>query len=177
MNGLKEELAELETKSLRRGLRVVEQIEGAHLVLDGRQLLNFSSNNYLGLSRHPQVLEAVKQVLDHWGAGATSSRLISGTSIIHQDLENALAAFVGKEAALLFPTGYQANLGVVTSLVGAGDAILMDRLSHASLVDAVKLSGARLFVYSHGDIHDAGQALKRASSYRRRLLITESLFS
>ncbi len=177
MNGLKEELQKLETKSLRRALRTVEQVEGAHLILEGRSLLNFSSNSYLGLTRHPQVVEAVKQVLDHWGTGATSSRLISGTSIIHQDLENALAAFVGQEAALLFPTGYQANLGVVTSLVGPGDAIVMDRLSHASLVDAARLSGARIFVYKHADAQDAERALKRAASYHRRLLVTESLFS
>src|SRR5258706_4670051 len=164
-------------ESMHRVLRVVSQSDKATITIDGKTLVNFSSNDYLGLARHPQVIEAVKQVVGHWGAGATSSRLISGTSIIHQDLESALAAFVGKEAALLFPTGYQANLGVVTSLVRAGDAVIMDRLSHASLVDAVKLSGARLFVYSHGDIQDAEQALKRASSYRRRLLITESLFS
>ncbi len=177
MIGFKEELRELERKSLRRTLRPVEQADGARIVLEGRSLLNFSSNNYLGLARHPQVAEAVQEVLKHWGAGATSSRLISGTSIIHQGLENALAAFVGKEAALLFPTGYQANLGVVTSLAGPGDAIVMDRLSHASLVDAARLSGARLFVYRHADAQDAERVLGRTTSYRRRLLVTESLFS
>ena len=177
MNGIQEELQALEKRSLRRHLRTVEQADGAHVVIEGRKLVNFASNNYLGLARHPQVVEAVKQVLDHWGAGATSSRLLSGNSIIHQDLENALAAFTGQEAALLFPTGYQANLGVVTSLVGPGDAIIMDRLCHASLVDAARLSGARLFVYAHADALGAERALKRAASHRRRLLVTESLFS
>ncbi len=177
MNGLKEELTRLEEKSLRRSLHAVQQVDGARIVVEGRSLLNFSSNNYLGLARHPQVVEAIKEVLNHWGAGATSSRLISGTSIIHQDLESALGAFVGKEAALLFPTGYQANLGVVTSLVHPGDAVVMDRLCHASLVDAVRLSGARLFVYKHADVEDAEHALQRAASYRRRLFVTESLFS
>ncbi len=167
---------ELQGKSLHRHLRPVTQAKKAKLTVDGKELINFSSNNYLGLARHPQVLDAVKQVLEHWGVGATSSRLISGNSIIHQDLESALAAFVHKEAALLFPTGYMANLGVVTSLVGSGDAIVMDRLCHASLVDAVRLSGARLFVYD-ADVEAAERALKRAASYRRRLLITESLFS
>ncbi len=164
-------------ESMRRVLRVVSQTEKAHITVDDKTLLNFSSNNYLGLARHPRVIEAVKQVLDHWGAGATSSRLISGSIIIHQDLEAALAAFLKKEAALVFPTGYQANLGVITSLVGPGDAVVMDRLCHASLVDAVRLSGARLFVYAHSDAQEADKALDRARSYRRRLLVTESLFS
>ena len=177
MNEWKEDLAQLEGQSLRRTLKVVSQTEGARLVIDGKSLINFSSNNYLGLARHPQVIEATKQVLDHWGTGATSSRLISGTSIIHQDLECALAAFLGKESALLFPTGYQANLGVVTALVGPGDAIVLDRLCHASLVDAARLSGARLFVYQHADAQDAARVLKRTVTYRRRLLVTESLFS
>lgn len=165
------------TESLRRWLRAVEQIQGAELTVEGKTLANFASNNYLGLARHPQVIEAVKQVMEHWGTGAASSRLLSGTSIIHQDLESALAAFTNHEAALLFPTGYQANLGVVTSLVGTGDAIIMDRLCHASLVDAARLSGARLFVFTHADAADAEKALQRAASYPRRLLITESLFS
>ena len=174
---LSEDLEGLERDSLRRHLRTVTQTEKGKITLDGNPLLNFSSNNYLGLARHPQVLEAVKQVLEHWGVGATSSRLISGTSVIHQDLESALAAFLGKEAALLFPAGYMANAGVITSLVGSGDAVVMDRLCHASLVDAVRLSGARLFVYRHADAEAAEHALKRAKPFRRRLLITESLFS
>lgn len=177
MKDLESELLELEARSMRRQLRVASQSEGKTLTLDDKAVLNFSSNNYLGLARHPQVVEAAKQVLDHWGTGATSSRLISGSSIIHQDLESALAAFAGKEAALLFPTGYQANLGVVTSLVGEGDAVILDRLCHASLVDAAKLSGARLFVYPHRDVAGARAALERTSAYRRRLILTESLFS
>jgi 8-amino-7-oxononanoate synthase len=177
VNFLKEELTDLEQRSLRRALRVVSQADGPRLAIGGRLLLNFSSNNYLGLARDPRVIEAVKQVLDHWGTGATSSRLISGSTIIHDDLEKALAAFLGTEAALLFPAGYMANLGAVTALVGPGDAIIMDRLCHASLVDAARLSGARLFVYRHADAGEAERALQRAASHRRRLLVTESLFS
>jgi 8-amino-7-oxononanoate synthase len=174
---LTEELETLERDALRRHLRTVTQTEKGKLFIDGKSFLNFSSNNYLGLARHPQVLEAVKQVLEHWGVGATSSRLISGTSVIHQDLESALAAFLKKDAALLFPTGYMANLGVITSLVGPGDAVVMDRLCHASLVDAARLSGARLLVYAHADPASAEQALERAKTFRRRLLVTESVFS
>jgi 8-amino-7-oxononanoate synthase len=174
---LSKELERLEQESLRRHLRTVTQTEKAKLYIDGNPLLNFSSNNYLGLARHPQVLEAVKQVLEHWGVGATSSRLISGTSVIHQDLESALAAFLHQKAALLLPAGYMAHHGVMTSLVGPGDAVVLDRLCHASLVDAARLSGARVFVFTHRDIHAAEKALKRMKSYRRRLLVTESLFS
>jgi 8-amino-7-oxononanoate synthase len=162
---------------VKRFLRTVTEISGTRLTIDGRSLLNFSSNNYLGLARHPQVLEGIKQVLEHWGAGATSSRLISGNSVIHQDLESALAAFVRREAALLFPSGYMANLAVITTLAGPGDAVVLDRLCHASLVDAVRLSGAKLLVYRHADAKDAEHVLNRALSYRRRLLVTESLFS
>ena len=174
---LSEELDSLEKQQLKRSLRHVEQTEGVVLHVQGKPLVNFSSNNYLGLARHPQVLEAVRQVLEHWGASATSSRLIGGTSIIHRDLEQALAAFMQTEAALVFPAGYMANLGALTALAGPGDAIVADRLCHASLIDAARLSGARLFVYGHADPADAERTLKRAASYRRRLLVTDSLFS
>jgi 7-keto-8-aminopelargonate synthetase-like enzyme len=177
LNPVAEELAALDRLSLRRRLRTVERTEGARLTVQGRSLINFSSNNYLGLARHPLVLEAVRKALDQWGAGATSSRLISGTAAIHQELESALATFMQTEAALVFPTGYMTNLGVITALVGPGDAVVMDRLCHASLVDAAHLSGARLFVYEHANPESAERALKRASGYRRRLLVTDSLFS
>src|SRR5262245_37684246 len=169
LSELSDELATLEQDSLRRTLVAVTELEGASVTIDGRKLVNFSSNNYLGLARHPQILDAVKEVLGHWGVGASSSRLISGNSILHANLESALAAFVHKEAALRFPTGYQTNLGVITSLVGPGDAVILDRLSHASLIDAARVSGARLLVYGHADLASCERALRRARSFRRRL--------
>ncbi|MFA5976444.1 MAG: aminotransferase class I/II-fold pyridoxal phosphate-dependent enzyme, partial [Elusimicrobiota bacterium] len=175
LNFLAEELADLEKRSLKRALRMVSRAQGAQLTVSGRTFLNFSSNNYLGLARHPRVLAAAQQALSTWGAGATSSRLISGSLILHETLESALAAFLGAPAALVFPTGYMTNIGVVTSVVGPGDAIILDRLCHASLIDAARLSGARLFVYRHGDPSDAEKLLRRTISYRRRLLVTESL--
>lgn len=174
---LQNELQTLAAQQMKRELRRVEQNEAAQIYIQGKSYLNFSSNDYLGLSRHPRVIEAVQEVAKHWGAGATSSRLIGGNSVIHQDLEQALASFMGTEAALVFPTGYMANLGVITTLASEGDAVILDRLCHASLIDAARLSGARLFVYEHGDTADAEKVLKRAASYRRRLLVTESLFS
>ncbi len=172
-----QELEQLSAARRKRQLRVVEMAEGARITIGGKSLINFSSNDYLHLSRHPQVIEAVRQVVEHWGTGATSSRLLGGTSVIHQDLETALAAFLGREAALVFPSGFMTNLGVVTSLVGEGDAVIVDRLNHASLIDAARMSGARLLVYEHASLADAEKVIQRAASYRRRLLLTDGLFS
>jgi 8-amino-7-oxononanoate synthase len=171
------ELQALEEKALKRSLRIVDHTEDASITLDGRLCVNFGSNNYLGLTRHPHVLETVQQALQKWGTGASASRLLSGTTRLHDAFEQSLAAFFNKERALVFPAGYMANLAAVTAMVGPGDAVIADRLCHASLIDAVRLSGARLFVYKHVDVEDAERALKRAQSHRRRLLITESLFS
>lgn len=166
LNWIAEELKQLEQQSLTRQLRVMS-----------KPLINFSSNDYLGLSQHPRVIRAAQDAAARYGTGATSSRLLAGTTELHQQLETRLASACGTEAALVFPSGYMANLAVVTSLVGNGDAVILDRLCHASLVDAARLSGARVLVYKHADASDAERVLKRAKPYRRRLLITESLFS
>jgi len=161
-----EELALLDTQALRRALR-----------LQDPALVNFASNNYLGLTHHPLVLAGAEAALHQYGSGSASARLLSGHTPLHAELEQSLAAWVNQEAALIFPAGYMANLGVITSLAGPSDAVILDRLCHASLVDAARLSGARLLVYHHADADDAERVLKRAQSYRRRLLVTESLFS
>jgi 8-amino-7-oxononanoate synthase len=172
-----DDLDRLASRNLKRSLRTVEGHSAARLQIDGRSFLNFSSNDYLGASRHPRVRQAVMNAFDRWGAGATASRLISGNTELHQAFEKRLARWLGAERALLFPSGYMANLGVITALVGAGDAVVVDRLSHASLVDAIRLSGARVFVYKHADLVQAEKALRRSKGYRRRLLVTDSLFS
>jgi len=140
-------------------------------------LINFASNNYLNLADNPEVIARAQDALKAWGAGSSSSRLLSGHTPVHAALEEALAQWLAQESALVFPAGYMANIGVITALVGATDAIVMDRLCHASLIDAARLSGARLLVYRHADAADAERVLKRAQSHRRRLLVTESLFS
>ena len=161
-----EELQGLEERALRRNLRLTDN-----------SLINFASNNYLGLSRHPAVCAAAGDAIKKWGVGSSSARLLSGHLSVHAELEQALAQWLNQKAALVFPAGYMANLGALTAFASAGDAIVMDRLCHASLIDAARLSGARLFVYRHNDAPDAERALKRAQTYRRRLLVTESLFS
>lgn len=149
----------------------------ARLLLRGRNLINFSSNDYLGLARHPRMIQAAKFAAEKWGVGATASRLICGTLEIHACLESRLADFKREEACLIFPSGYMANLGAIPALVGVGDAVILDRLCHASLVDGARLSRARLFVYSHLDCDALEIVLHRAKRFRKRLVITESLFS
>jgi len=125
LSWISEELAAIERRSLKRSLRIVDGTQGARITVEGKPSLNFSSNNYLGLACHAQVIKAAAEALQRWGAGAASSRLIGGSLRVHQDLEASLAVFMRKQACLLFPSGYMANLGVVASLAGAGDAVIL----------------------------------------------------
>jgi 8-amino-7-oxononanoate synthase len=143
----------------------------------GETLVSFSSNDYLGLASHPEVATAAFEAAKQEGFGAGAARLVSGDLPSHRGLEDDLASFVGRPAALLFPTGYQANLGAVTALAGPDDLIASDAANHASLIDGCRLSKATVAVFAHGDAHSAAQALARPGRYRRRLLITESIFS
>ncbi|MBI4218207.1 MAG: aminotransferase class I/II-fold pyridoxal phosphate-dependent enzyme, partial [Elusimicrobia bacterium] len=174
---IQEENKKIRKGSLWRTLSVLKSSRCNEIVLDGHKLLNFSSNDYLGYSHHPQVLRAAQAALRRYGAGGRSSRLISGSLEIHRELEEKLAKFKGTESSLVFPTGFMANLGVISALLGEGDAVLMDRLNHASLIDAAKLSRARLFVYSHCSVESLDRVLRRTRSYRKRLVVTDSLFS
>jgi 8-amino-7-oxononanoate synthase len=143
----------------------------------GIPLLSFCSNDYLGLAAHPALLRAAAEAGEREGFGAGAARLVSGDLPSHRGLEADLAAFLGREAALLFPSGYQANLGAVTALAGAEDLIVSDAANHASLIDGCRLSRATVVVYPHADAEAARTALRRPGSFRRRLLVTESLFS
>ena len=155
---------------------VLEGPAGREAVVDGRRLLNFCSNDYLGLAAHPAVTEAFRRTAAEYGTGSGASHLVCGHSRVHQQLEEALADFTGRERALLFSTGYMANLGAVTALVGRGDAVFEDRLNHASLLDAGLLSGARFRRYGHAD-PQALSAQLGASEARRRLVVTDGVFS
>jgi 8-amino-7-oxononanoate synthase len=129
-------LEERRAQSLYRSRRVVEGPQGPSLIVDGQELVNFCSNDYLGLANHPEVISAFKQGAEKYGVGSGASHLINGHSSAHHALEEELADFVGRPRALLFSTGYMANLGVLTALVGSGDVVMLDRLNHASLIDA-----------------------------------------
>ena len=171
-----DELAALEARGRRRGVRVVAGRRGAEILLDGRWVVNFSSNDYLGLATSPVVQRAAAAVLDAHGVGAGASRLISGTSDEVVALERELAAFHGAPAALLFGSGYAANTGVIPALVGRGDVVFSDELNHASIIDGCRLSRADVRVWRHGDVGDLERALG-SGTWRRRLVVTESVFS
>jgi 7-keto-8-aminopelargonate synthetase-like enzyme len=137
-------LTQLRKKSLYRELRTIEEIRGPMVRMGDRLLVNFASNDYLGLSQHPAVLAAAKAAIDRFGAGAGASRLVAGTERPHTKFEEEIARFKGAESALLFGTGYAAAIGTITSLVGPGDVVILDKLAHACLIDGAKLSGARI---------------------------------
>jgi 8-amino-7-oxononanoate synthase len=161
---------------LQRTLRPVDGPQNAHVVVDGRRVLCLSSNNYLALANHPAVVEAAVAAVREFGVGSGASRLISGSMRPHHELEDRLAAFKRTEACLLFTSGYHANLGVISSLIGDGDAVFSDALNHASLVDGCRLSRATVCVYPHVDVAALEERL-RATPARRRLIVTDSVFS
>ena len=149
---------------------------GGKVRMDGREFLNFSSNDYLSLSKHPRVVAAARQALDEYGAGSAASRLVTGTLPIHEQLERRLADFKGYPAALVFGSGYLANAGVIPSLVSRDDTVFADKLVHASLIDAIRLSRAELVRFRHNDIRHIEELLKKNPA-GRRLVVTESVFS
>ncbi|MDD5557904.1 MAG: 8-amino-7-oxononanoate synthase [bacterium] len=171
------DLDEIRARGLHRSLRVVERRDGPRLVIGGRALLSFCSNDYLGLADHPATSAAAREAVERFGWGSGASRLVSGTMRPHAALEEALASFKGTEAAVLFPTGYMTNLGVIAALAGPGDEVIADRLDHASIIDGCRLSGARLRVYPHGDVERLERVLAAARGARRRLIVTDTLFS
>jgi 8-amino-7-oxononanoate synthase len=166
-----------ERAGLRRALRtVVEGAQDAHVLIEGRRVLSLCSNNYLGLANHPEVVEAAVAATRRYGVGAGASRLISGSMRVHHAFEERLADFKRCQAALLFTSGYQANLGVIAALVGAEDAVFSDALNHASLIDGCRLSRAAVHVFAHGDVAALEEQLRTAPA-RRRLIVTDSVFS
>jgi 8-amino-7-oxononanoate synthase len=172
------ELAELKQSGLRRRLATRQGPQAARIALDGRDLLNFGSNDYLALAADPRLAAAaaVAAAREGWGSGA--SPLVSGRSASHQRLERRLAEFEGTEAVLVFPSGFAANTGAIAALVGPGDVVYTDRKNHASLLDGCRLSRADVRVYPHADCRRLGELLARSGGkHRRRLIVTDGLFS
>lgn len=181
MSEIAARLAELERLGLTRRLRLISGPQGPTVLLEGKPVLLLCSNNYLGLADHPRVREAAADAAMRWGVGAGASRLVSGTMTIHGRLEERLAAFKGSEAALLFGSGYLANIGVISALAGSGDTVFSDELNHASIVDGCRLSRAEVVVYRHRDVEHLEWSMRRQSGGRdgqgRRLIVTDSVFS
>ncbi len=162
--------------NLYRYRKCLQSAQGPSVTVDGRQLIAFCSNDYLGLANHPQVVDAFKSAADKYGVGSGASHLVSGHSTEHQALEEALANFTGRARALVFSCGYMANIGAVNALVGRGDAVFEDRLNHASLLDAGLLCGARFNRFRHNDTGDLSRRLA-SSEARRKLIVVDGVFS
>jgi 8-amino-7-oxononanoate synthase len=167
------ELRQLEQAGLRRTRRLRTTVQGVYTVLDGQSLINFGSNDYLGLASQLQISDGWWQ--RGWGSGA--SPLVCGYSDAHRQLEQTVAAWEGSPAALVFSSGYAANVGTVSALVGPEDVILSDQFNHASIIDGCRLSRARVIVYRHADVDHLRECLEQAKTYRRRLIVTDSVFS
>lgn len=172
---LQARLAARRAEHLYRQRPLLASPQGPEVVVDGQRLLNFCSNDYLGLANHPEVIRAMQDGVAKWGVGGGASHLVIGHSGPHHELEEALAEFTGRPRALLFSTGYMANLAAVTALVGQGDTVLEDRLNHASLLDAGLLSGARFSRYLHNDAESLGKRLGKAEG--STLVVTDGVFS
>jgi 8-amino-7-oxononanoate synthase len=174
---LSEELDDLRARGIYRRQRRLEAAPGRESVLEGRPALVFGSNNYLGLTEHPQVRAAAVAAVEEWGSGASGSRLTTGNLALHEALERELALLKGAEAAVLFPSGYQAALGAIPALAGREDLLLSDALNHASLIDGCRLSRAEVRIYRHGDAEHAAALLSDRQRFRRSLLVTDGVFS
>lgn len=171
------ELDEINAAGLFKNERVITSEQGAEIIVNGKTVLNFCANNYLGLSSHPKVLEAAKKYIDHRGYGMSSVRFICGTQDIHKELEQAIAAFLGTEDTILYAAAFDANGGVFEPLFNEEDAIISDALNHASIIDGIRLCKAQRFRYEHNNMADLEKKLQEASTCRSRIIVTDGSFS
>ena len=176
-DGLNSDLDEMSAAGLSRMCRTLDASTGPIADIDGRRVVVMASNNYLDLAHDPRVTDAAAEAARRWGAGSGGARLTTGTQPPHEELERHLAAFMRRDAAIAYATGYMANVGVLTALVKKGDAILSDELNHASIIDGCRLSGADVFVYRHGDMDDLDRKLAACRGYRRRVAVSDGVFS
>ena len=175
---IQQEIDGLKSQGLYNNIRTIGSPQGAWLTVDGKKVLNFCSNNYLGLANHPALVAAAKKATDEMGVGPAAVRSIAGTMTLHAQLEKRLAQFKGVEAAITFQSGFTANLATIPVLVGKEDVIFSDRLNHASIIDGARLSGAKIIPYEHNDVKSLEEQIKaNLSQYRRALIVTDGVFS
>ena len=174
---LQAEIDELKAKGLYNHIRTLDSPMDAWVTIDGRRLLNFCANNYLGLANHPRVRAAAQGAIDRYGVGPGAVRSIAGTMSLHVELERRLAEFKHAEACITFQSGFTANLATIPALVGPGDLIFSDELNHASIIDGCRLSRAETVRYAHNDVADLRRQLDGRSDYRRRLIVSDGVFS
>ena len=168
---------EVQASGLHAWYKPISRSEDTVVVIEGKERIMMGSNNYLGLTHHPEVLGAAKAALDRYGSGCTGSRLLNGTLDLHQQLEAELAQFFGKEACIVFSTGYQANLGVVSGLVGRGDFVFLDKLDHASIVDGAKMSYGETVRFNHGDLGHLERKLQQVPPGTGVMIIVDGVYS
>ncbi len=171
------ELDEIKQSGLFKNERIITSEQGAEITVNGKTVLNFCANNYLGLSSHPKVIEAAKKAIDHRGYGMSSVRFICGTQDIHKELEQKIAKFLGTEDTILYAAAFDANGGVFEPLFNEQDAIISDALNHASIIDGVRLCKAQRFRYEHNNMEDLESKLREATSLRSRIIVTDGSFS
>src|SRR5512137_2363328 len=175
---IEKELQGLKDAGLYNRIRTLSSPQGAWLVVDGKRVLNFCSNNYLGLANHPRMLKAAQEAMGKYGMGPAAVRTIAGTTDLHLELERRLAAFKGVEVAITFQSGFTANLGTIPALVGKDDAVFSDELNHASIIDGCRLSGAKIIRYAHCNPEDLDRVLsEERTRYPRAMVITDGVFS
>ncbi len=177
MKHISDELKKIKRAGLYRELNIVEGSQGTHIEIKGKTYLSFCSNNYLGLANNPLVIKAVKDAVEKYGWGTGASRLVSGNMRMHKALEGEISRFKEKEASIVFPTGYMANIGTISSLVSKGDLVICDKLNHASIIDGCRLSGADFRVYPHCDMEKLENILKKSTKYPHKLIVTDTVFS
>ncbi len=174
---ISDELNNLRQQGLYNNIRTIGSPQGAWIVVDGKRVLNFCSNNYLGLANDARLRDAAKRAIDEFGAGPAAVRTIAGTLTLHRELEARLAKFKGAEATIAFQSGFASNLGAICALVGKDDVIFSDELNHASIIDGARLSGAKIARYAHNDARALEGAIKKEAGYRRALIISDGVFS
>lgn len=178
LDWLTQEIDGLKEQGLYNRIRTIGSAQGAWLTVDGKNVLNFCSNNYLGLANHPKIVEAAKEATKKYGVGPAAVRSIAGTMDLHIQLEERLAKFKGAEDVITFQSGFTANLGTISALVGKEDVVFSDRLNHASIIDGCRLSGAKIIPYEHNDPSALEDAIKdNLSNFRRALIVTDGVFS
>jgi glycine C-acetyltransferase len=174
---IEDELRALHEQGLYNTIRTIGSAQGAWLVVDGRRVLNFCSNNYLGFANHPRLKEAATRAIEKYGVGPAAVRSIAGTLDLHLELEERLARFKGTEAAISFQSGFNANLATIPALIGKEDVIFSDELNHASIIDGCRLSGGRIIRYAHNDPEDLERQISQTTGYRRAIIVTDGVFS
>jgi 8-amino-7-oxononanoate synthase len=170
-------LKKTDQEGLYRTLQSLETAQAPVVVVGGKRVIQFSSNNYLGLANHPALKRAAQEAIERYGVGTGASRLIAGNLELYEQLEKNLAQFKGTEAAIVFPTGYQTNVGTIAALMGEKDLIFSDALNHASIVDGCRLCGAKIIIYPHRDLDALEQLIKTVSQAKNRMIITDGVFS